>query len=118
MVYCLFEESLIPLLIPEYLENSGIKGPLNPVTDSATNTGESGQTKDVTFTEVPPTPMTGTTKILANGNSFGADAGFPKIGFTGATFQFAIDGDVANNSNYTRTVKSGSWLSVGRSDGG
>lgn len=56
--------------------------------------------------------MPATTKIEVNGATFDSDKGFPKTGFVGAKFQFAMNGDTANNSRYTWSVKRGAWLTV------
>ncbi|MGQ3663801.1 inverse autotransporter beta domain-containing protein [Citrobacter braakii] len=86
--------------------------PVTVTAKSAANAGDSGKTKDVTFIEPPPVPMSAPTRVKVNGEEFAIDSGFPKTGFDGAEFQFEMDGNAANNSDYTWTVKSGSWVSV------
>ncbi|MGQ3660705.1 inverse autotransporter beta domain-containing protein [Citrobacter braakii] len=86
--------------------------PVTVTAKSAANAGDSGKTKDVTFIEPPPVPMSAPTRVKVNGEEFAIDSGFPKTGFDGAEFQLEMDGNAANNSDYTWTVKSGSWVSV------
>ncbi|MFV0487953.1 MAG: hypothetical protein ACK5NL_12285, partial [Vibrio fluvialis] len=82
------------------------------VTATPVSNATGAKTLGLTFTELAPVPMPSTTRIEVNGAEFGATDGFPKTGFVGARFQFAMGGNTANNSNYTWTVESGSWLSV------
>ncbi|HEN3637181.1 TPA: inverse autotransporter beta domain-containing protein [Yersinia enterocolitica] len=46
------------------------------------------------------------TGVIANGQAFTADAGFPKTAFTNAKFQVQINGGVTSNNNYTWTTSS------------
>lgn len=83
---------------------TGTATPADNAAGAATNT--------LNFKEVPPTPMDDTTKIKVNGAEFSATDGFPKTEFVGATFRLAMEGNTSNNSNYTWSVKIGSWLTV------
>ncbi|MEN3752123.1 Ig-like domain-containing protein [Mangrovibacter sp. SLW1] len=82
------------------------------VTATPESNASGSANKSLTFAEVPTSPFPATTKILVNGETFGVSDGFPKTGFRNAQFQFAVGGDVANNSNYTWSVEEGSWLRV------
>ncbi|MEN3752118.1 Ig-like domain-containing protein [Mangrovibacter sp. SLW1] len=82
------------------------------VTATPESNASGSANKSLTFGDVPTSPFPATTKILVNGETFGVSDGFPKTGFRNAQFQFAVGGDVANNSNYTWSVEEGSWLRV------
>ncbi|MBJ3591163.1 inverse autotransporter beta domain-containing protein [Salmonella enterica subsp. enterica serovar Saintpaul] len=88
------------------------------VTATPVSNIEGAKTLDLVFFALAPIPMPSAVQIKSHGGTFAANAGFPKTGFDGAQFQFAMNGNIANNSNYTWSVESGdSWLSVNTENG-
>lgn len=65
-------------------------------------------TYNVVVRQPPPPP-----RIWVNGTTFAIDAGFPKTAFTGAYFQFYMNGTNASaNGNYTYSTNQPGWTTV------
>ncbi|WP_447873521.1 hypothetical protein [Serratia fonticola] len=50
--------------------------------------------------------------INVNGHNFEPSSGFPTTGFTGATYQIIMNGNLVNNSKYIWTTSQPSWMTV------
>lgn len=75
-----------------------------------TNNGTERRVVAYRDVEVSPN-INPTTKFIVNGHDFLAPAGFPTTAFEGAKFRIAVNGDVANNTNYTLSVDR-DWLTI------
>ncbi|WP_423731474.1 Ig-like domain-containing protein [Hafnia paralvei] len=75
---------------------------------SAINSADTGQNKQVTFI------ASKITAVIAGGHTFAPDSGFPQTGMTSTNFQLVVDGNVANNSNYTWSYnpEASSWIRI------
>ncbi|VFS53088.1 Uncharacterised protein [Budvicia aquatica] len=64
-----------------------------------------------------PIPLPASVKLNVNGYQFAGNSGFPRTGYTNASYQIWMNGtSTANNSAYIFTSDS-NWVSVGRTTG-
>lgn len=88
---------------------------VSSLTGAPTTNGPQPLTSATSSLVVPASPPV----VRVNGVSFALDAGFPKTGFSQATFQFWMNGTSASgNSNYTFAADPlAPWVTVGQTTG-